>query len=52
MEKLKKYQYNIINNIMSNMGLARNNVTFVSNILNIDDWVININYLLLKIYYD
>ena len=41
MEKLKKYQYVIINNVMSNMRLARNNVTFVSNILNIVNYIID-----------
>jgi len=41
MEKLKKYQYVIINNVMSNMRLAQNNVTFVSNILNIVNYIID-----------
>jgi hypothetical protein len=39
MEKLKDYQLSILNNIMKNMGLARNNHTFTTNILNIFNYI-------------
>lgn len=39
MEKLKDYQLSILNNIMKNMGLARNNHTFTTNILNIYNYI-------------
>jgi len=43
MEKLKDYQLSILKNVMTNMGLARNNHTFVTNIINIYNYITDLS---------